>query len=246
MSQKEKHRIEGETKPERKARKRLERYKKEQEKRLKLQKDKIIFEDATPSNKTNIAFVAGNGTSRKDIPLHALKQYGLVYACNAVYRDFRPDHLIAVDMKMIREITDAGYNLNNNVWTNPNRYTRGITELNLMNPNLGWSSGPTALMLATQHNHEEIYILGFDYIGLEKGTKVNNIFAGTPNYKQKEDRATYYGNWSRQTNTCIKKHSTVRYIRVIEDKSSFIPDNLIGLANLTHITIEDFKKKFSL
>jgi hypothetical protein len=246
LPDKEKHRIEGETKLERKARKRLERYQKQKEKLRKHLEKSIKFDDGTPSTKTNIAFVLGNGTSRKDIPLEPLKQYGLVYACNAVYRDFRPDHLIAVDTKMVREITDTRYNYDNMVWTNPNRYTRGLESLNLMSPNLGWSSGPTALMLATQHSHEEIYILGFDYKGLENGTKVNNIFAGTPNYKQKEDRATYYGNWSRQTNTCIKKNSTVRYIRVIEDKSSFIPDNLLGLDNLTHITVEDFRKKFSL
>ena len=188
----------------------------------------------------------GNGQSRSRLEINRLVGKGKIYACNAVYRTFAPDYLVAVDPKMVHEIVGSNYHLDGQVWTNYNKAYDKYVGLHYFSPNKGWSSGPTALMLATQHNHEEIYILGFDYKGLENGTKVNNIFAGTPNYKQKEDRATYYGNWSRQTNTCIKKNSTVRYIRVIEDKSSFIPDNLLGLDNLTHITVEDFRKKFSL
>ena len=51
-----------------------------------------------------VAFVIGNGESRKDIDLYPLKNYGKLYACNAVYRHFQPDYLVAVDVKMILEI----------------------------------------------------------------------------------------------------------------------------------------------
>lgn len=198
-------------------------------------------------NKNDISFVLGNGTSRQTIDPKDLRPYGTIYACNAIYREFVPDYLIAVDTKMIRELTAHGYHLQNKVYTNPNRYTKDIPQLNLFSPNLGWSSGPSALNLAGEHGYNTIYILGFDYVGIGKNNEqVNNVYAGTINYKQKGDRATYFGNWSRQTATTIKKFPNIRYIRVIEDINSFVPDTLVGLANLTHITLENFKKRFDL
>lgn len=195
----------------------------------------------------NICFVVGNGTSRQSINLLQLKKHGKVYACNAVYREFIPDWLIAVDTKMVREITSNAFHLYNKVYTNPNRYTRDIPGLHLAQPSLGWSSGPTALNLAAEHGFDKIYILGFDYVGSGKNNeRVNNIYAGTLNYKKETDRATYFGNWSRQTSTTIKKHPSISYTRVVEDGRSFVPDNLIGLKNLKHITVENFIKKFNL
>ena len=54
---------------------------------------------------------------------------------------------------------------------------------NFFQPSKGWSSGPTALHLASTHDTTDIYILGFDYKGL--GERINNIYADTPNYKKK-------------------------------------------------------------
>ena len=48
----------------------------------------------------SVAFVLGNGLSRKPIPFDPLKKIGKVYACNAVYRQYTPDYLVAVDAKM--------------------------------------------------------------------------------------------------------------------------------------------------
>lgn len=240
----------GETKEQRRARKSQEKISKRKtvvkttvEKSLPMP---VIIQNNKVELK-NTAFVLGNGTSRSSIKPVDLKPYGNIYGCNALYREFAPDHLIAVDTKMIKEITSMGYHLQNRVWTNPNRYTKEIPNLNLFNPNLGWSSGPSALNLASEHNHETIYILGFDYEGIGKNKElVNNVYSGTVNYKNINDRATYFGNWTRQTATCIKKFSRIKYIRVVKDESSFIPDVLIGLPNLTHTTVEKFIKKFNL
>lgn len=193
------------------------------------------------------SFVLGNGVSRKSINPEHLKKHGKVYGCNALFRSFTPDFLVAVDTKMIVEITDAGYHLENQVWTNPNKLTKTYSNLNLFNPNRGWSSGPTALHLASKHGAQQIFILGFDYlgIGIDNG-KVNNMYAGTKNYKNEGDRATYYGNWERQTMTCIKENPKTKYYRVIEHSDSFIPDKLQGLSNLTHITIDEFKEKWTM
>ena len=39
---------------------------------------------------SKIAFVLGNGESRKGIQIEELKQHGTVFACNGVYRTERP------------------------------------------------------------------------------------------------------------------------------------------------------------
>ena len=190
-----------------------------------------------------IAFVLGNGTSRKSIDLKQLKSKGTTYGCNALYREFQPDYLVAVDTKMILEINKAKYQHGHCVWTNPNRAYHQMTGFNFFNPSKGWSSGPSALHLASGHNNSEIYILGFDYIGI--GDKVNNIYADTPNYKKSHDKATYHGNWLKQTCITCQKFSQKRYIRVLGE-NAFIPKEFSKIDNLSHITVEEFKKKLNL
>ena len=192
---------------------------------------------------TKTAFVLGNGTSRKSINLEQLKTKGTVYGCNALYREFNPDYLVAVDTKMILEINKAGYQHENSVWTNPNRAYHEMNRFNFFNPSKGWSSGPTALWLASTHSVEEIYILGFDYQGIEE--KINNIYADTLNYKKSYDRATYHGNWLKQTCITCQKFNKKRYIRVVEE-DAFIPKEFKKITNLEHILIEEFKKTFNL
>lgn len=50
------------------------------------------------------AFVIGNGQSRLQIDLNNLRSKGTIYGCNALYRDFIPDVLVATDCKMREEI----------------------------------------------------------------------------------------------------------------------------------------------
>lgn len=194
-----------------------------------------------------IAFVLGNGTSRKSINPQQLQKHGTVYGCNALYREFVPDHLVCVDTKMIIEINETGYQNNYSVWSNSNKLTERTPNINIIKPNKGWSSGPTAMLLASQHQHETIYILGFDYVGLgEKNELVNNVYAGSKNYKKTQDRATYYGNWTRQTMMCANTYPRTKYVRVIPDTKSFIPDHLKDLQNFSHIQTEIFMQNFGL
>jgi len=53
-------------------------------------------------------FLIGNGESRRDYNLQNLRKYGKIYGCNAIYRDFIPDVLIAVDHGIMHEIYHAG------------------------------------------------------------------------------------------------------------------------------------------
>src|SRR6056300_269343 len=189
----------------------------------------------------NTAFVMGNGTSRQHLDLETLRGKGTIYACNAVYRTFEPDVLIAVDPKMIHEIVADGYHHNHVVWTNYNNGYKNYTNLNYFQPSLGWSSGPTALYKASKDKYKKIYILGFDYMGLKDGKKFNNIYADTQNYKKSAEPATYYGNWLRQTENVIKNNPEIEFFRVI-NVGDFCPAQLNNYANIRNIDYTEFQR----
>jgi len=52
------------------------------------------------------AFVIGNGESRKIFPIDTLKGKGVIYGCNAIYRDHPTlcDHIVAVNQPMYDEL----------------------------------------------------------------------------------------------------------------------------------------------
>ena len=102
--------------------------------------------------------------------------------------------------------------------------------------------------------NNEIYILGFDYQGL--GQNVNNIYSGTFNYKKTTDKATYFGNWLKQTVTTIQKFSKKRYIRVLGEDGvknlavkTILPGlntNIAAMAQTMHLQFHiRFDEKFN-
>lgn len=191
----------------------------------------------------NPGFVLGNGTSRLAVDPTSLLDQGTVYGCNAQYREYYPHHLIAVDVKMVNEIIAAGYHTSHSVWTNPNKGVTTKANINFFQPHKGWSSGPTALWHAASNGHKEIYILGFDYQGLNG--KFNNVYADTFNYKKSSDNATFHGNWLSQTEKVIKEFKNIQFYRVLAPQN-FIPPQLLAIENLKHIYYDEFIEKFQL
>tara|TARA_B100001564_G_C20656659_1_gene679528 strand:+ start:162 stop:872 length:711 start_codon:yes stop_codon:yes gene_type:complete len=61
-------------------------------------------------------FVIGNGASRKNVNLDILKQHGKVIGCNALYRDFTPDHLFTNDCEVLHEIISSQYTTANETY----------------------------------------------------------------------------------------------------------------------------------
>ena len=53
-------------------------------------------------------FCIGNGESRLGFDLEKLRPHGKIYGCNAIYRDFMPDVLTAVDHGIMHEVYHAG------------------------------------------------------------------------------------------------------------------------------------------
>ena len=201
-----------------------------------------------------VAFVLGNGESRKGIEINDLKEKGTVFACNGVFRTHQPHFLIAVDPKMMLEISETDYVVHNKVYSNYNaQYTKHqklLDHVQWFKPSLGWSSGPTALRLACDQGFKEIYILGFDYQGLSEGNKnnrfrVNNLFKDTRNYKKGNEQATFFGNWMNQTKKCLQDFKDVQFHRVIPT-GWYQPKDLAWKGNIDHPSTEEFLDKFNL
>jgi len=189
------------------------------------------------------AFVLGNGRSRLKADLKKLKKKGTIYGCNALYREFEPDFLIAVDPKMVIEICESKYQLTHEVWTNPNSRYQNLENLKFFKNPRGWSSGPTAMLKACLDVHKEIYILGFDYYGVENKF-FNNVYADTPNYKKSTDSATYYGNWLRQTENIMKEYKDNYFYRVVGPETQVISE-WAQINNLKQITYEEMYNRIS-
>ena len=185
------------------------------------------------------AFVLGNGRSRMNFNLENLRKKGTIYGCNALYRDFKPDHLIAVDPKMIFEICQTGWQLTTPVWTNPNQKYRDLPNLNFFKDPRGWSSGPTAIMKACQDRHQTVFILGFDYQGV--GNFFNNVYADTFNYKGSNEQPTYFGNWKKQTETIFKEYPNVNFFRVNGENHMVMKDWQV-INNFRDIDYDEFGK----
>ena len=201
-----------------------------------------------------VAFVLGNGQSRKGIDPNNLKEKGTVFACNAVYRTHQPHWLVAVDPKMMLEIAETDYVVHNKVYSNYNRqyekHQKLLDHVTWSKPSLGWSSGPTALRLACEQGFKEIYILGFDYQGLAVDANknrfhLNNIYGDTRNYKRSNDQATFFGNWMNQTKKCLQDFKDVQFHRVIP-AGGYQPKGLEWKDNIDHPSTEEFLEKFNL
>jgi len=75
------------------------------------------------------AFIIGNGESRTIFPIKDLKNKGIIYGCNAIYRDWPElcDHIVAVNPPMYEELKQ---------WydeTNPNLKIHGPNDISKWN-----------------------------------------------------------------------------------------------------------------
>ena len=188
------------------------------------------------------AFVIGNGKSREGMDLNDLKKHGMTYGCNALYREFTPDVLVAKDKPISDAIQESGYALKNRFYTRMITPDSGARMLEL--PWQNFNSGTNALHIATTEDHNVIYLLGFDLGTVTK--LVNNYYADTRHYK-KSDRAfsKLHGKiWLEQFITVMTEHPDIKFIRVIIEHSKTY-DQLLKVKNLTEVDIDEFLKQIN-
>ena len=103
------------------------------------------------------AFVLGNGISRQAIGVVAMGHMGMIYGCNALYREHTPDVLVATDRPIAEHIQRSGYSAAHRFYTR--RPLPGFGAQVVPKPYFGYSSGPIAVALAALDQHQIIYLL---------------------------------------------------------------------------------------
>jgi len=184
----------------------------------------------------SVAFVFGNGISRQGLPLHDIKTHGTVYGCNAIYRDFTPNVLVATDKPIALQIESTGYPLTNKFYTR--RPTAGQGAYEIPKPYFGFSSGPVATALAANDRHKKIYMIGFD-LGPTANKTFNNLYAGTEFYKAPDSGPTYTGNWVKQIQKICQEFPETKFIRVCGATTARLPE-LDSIRNMEHLPLERF------
>lgn len=184
----------------------------------------------------SIAFVLGNGVSRKQVPLHDLKQIGTVYGCNALYREFEPDVLVATDMPIATMIQESGYAIKHAFYTRkpkPNLGGRRVPQ-----DYYGYSSGPIAAALAAQSGARRLYLIGFD-LGPLENNRFNNVYAGTEFYKGTDSLPTFTGNWIKQICRIMQDFPGQEFVRVMGKTTSTVRE-FDQHKNFRHLDLDTF------
>jgi hypothetical protein len=181
------------------------------------------------------ALVIGNGKSRLQFDLNQLQQLFTTYGCNALYRDHVPDNLVAVDPNMIYEI------LKNEVYLKAQLYIQGHSHFD--NHELrshykiihygykeGYDSGNSAILVACQKGHKNIYMVGIDYT-------TNNVYSNTQNYNS-QSHNSLPPVWQTRLTRIMNQYKDVNFIRV--NGNDYTPN--IDTDNFSNISVEQFKE----
>jgi hypothetical protein len=188
------------------------------------------------------AFVLGNGISRKAVALESLRPLGTVYGCNALYREFTPNVLVATDRPIATAIQESGYAARNVFHTR--RPLEGGGAHPVPAPYFGYSSGPIACALAAQAGHTPIYMLGFD-MGPDKNQQFNNVYAGTEFYKMPTAAPTFTGNWIKQLIHIAQDFPLVQFVRVHGPSTANIAQ-FATVPNFKSIDLSEFLTQFAI
>lgn len=190
-------------------------------------------------------FVIGNGESRKGFDLNSLSGKGPIFGCNALYRDFEPDVLCALDHKVLLELSNNEYKgvigKLNKTFSQANLGAVYLEFLNVpRGKGVAWYSGifATWLLASTAPLFDielkRIFLIGFDLYD----SKTNNVYKNSNNYERMgmNDKIQF----ENFKNLIFTKFPEITFLRVVKDPSvSTLPDEWILLDNIRNISYTD-------
>lgn len=143
------------------------------------------------------AVILGNGSSRNAFQLEGLKQFGTVYGCNAIHRDFYRiddvvDYICCVDPLMVEEakkaidITNAQVEIispEGDDRYEPKEMWKEMLDTEVpQTPKIG--AGQYSIIHAIRNGHNHIKMIGFDFLCTEDDLALSNCYSGTHGYGQ--------------------------------------------------------------
>ena len=141
-------------------------------------------------------------------------------------------------------------------WLKPGNKSKCINDIDDFKDK-GWAAGPTATYISCLlEKPDEVYLIGMD---LNSTTgKVNNIYAGTPNYVLKDHAPTPSVNWVQQLKETFfdfsgkHKHKKVIFYKVQnsirggDEVNRVVPEWTDNKGNLKYMNFDELYKKFGL
>ena len=199
------------------------------------------------------AFIIGNGESRAIFPINELKNKGIIYGCNAIYRDYPTlcDKIVSVNPEMSIELDQA--RKNNKIPKTTRIYsTQNLPIFNYIlpddkvndadrfwygsDPKSGTSkthdfaknrgSGCSAIQLACNDGNTKIFIIGFDILGARQWELAEGLLSRRQNNMYKD--SINYPN--RQSMKAYLKYEWIYQLKQIaryyHDKSFYFINRL--------------------
>jgi hypothetical protein len=171
-----------------------------------------------------VAFLIGNGLSRKNINLELLRGKGTVIGCNALYRDFVPDVLLAIDHHMINQIGKSKYP-DNNYFVVPTMLEdlklKEISEnknIYILPIDLFKTCGCAGIHYCGLLKINLVYLIGFDCYG-------DTIYVHTAGYGGKFNQ-NRYKQFVEFYEKAMQLYPSTKYINVIKDGKDGISPRL--------------------
>lgn len=201
----------------------------------------------TNNQLSNRAVIIGNGPTRLDFDLRHLDHpSGLLgaetlqtYGCNALYRDFTPDFLVASgDNGIVPEIANSVYVDNNIVYTNAIHLLEFPGKFYLIPYDPYADAGTTAAYIAAFDGHKKIYMLGFD--GHDTPGVNFNIYAGTNGYDATNTDDIRSDKWEQNQKQLFDVYNDVEFIRVTPLGRGQVPNYFKYSPNFRQISFRDF------
>lgn len=135
------------------------------------------------------------------------------FGCNALYRDFQPDWLIAIDDVIIGEILQSTYPRDRFIVPPLDRQYESAEYQPVRRRA---NAGMIAMEEAIAKGHDQLFCLGLDFVLEDRGLNTGNVYDSTNGYGP-ETRASYrdtlfrlkYFNWF------ANMHKTVDFIFIV-------------------------------
>jgi len=197
---------------------------------------------------TRQAVAIGNGESREKFNLMHLKNHkgGLLganrlqtYGCNALYRDFTPDFLVAVGDEIISEIARSAYVKENIVYAHADAILEYPGKFYLIPQNVYYNAGALAAYLACFDGHTRVYLVGYDSYDDIKA--LNNVYKNTRGYQATTNAHKQTGDyWEQSLAQVMETYADVDFVRVQPTLEWWTPGLWKTYSNFRQMTYENF------
>lgn len=189
------------------------------------------------------AFIIGNGRSRDTFDLKPLKQIGITFGCNALYRTFWPHFLVAIDDKIIAEIKGSAFPQERFI-VPPAEEQFEPAECNRDEPRS--NAGMNAMLEAIKRGHKMLYCLGFDFLLTHPDYVLSNVFEGTNAYEP-DTRANIHDTIGRirYLTYTARKNPDVAFWFIYPERALEQPVRTIEANNIMGMTYPKFLQVIS-